>query len=155
MNFIQRLHTVASEADAVSVLKRKKYVSTLRNFSYKEVIITDAARHSSPTWISPSCHLVLYLPCPAEQAEVRKSPRAWRRTQGRHPARHISSLFRQWVLSTKKTSFHLRVSICTELRSKYGICKDAIRQLRWSALLFTYQSGLRRPSGAEASLFFS
>lgn len=121
MNFIQCLHTVASEADSVSVLKRKKYVSTLRGSSYKAAIITGAAWHSSPIWISSSCHLLLYLPCPAKQAEVR-------RTQGRLPAFHISSLFRQWVLSSKKPSFHLWVSVCTELRSKCGICKDAIRQ---------------------------
>ena len=74
MNFIQCLHTVALEADSVglSVLKRKKYVSTLRGSSYKEAIITGAARHSSPIWISPSCHQLLYLLCPAEQAEVRR-----------------------------------------------------------------------------------
>ena len=72
MNFIQCLHTVALETDSVSVLKRKKYVSTLRGSSYKEAIITGAARHSSAIWISPSCHQLLYLPCPAEQAEVRR-----------------------------------------------------------------------------------
>jgi len=72
MNFIQCLHTVALEADSVSVSKRKKYVSTLGGPSYKEAIITGAARHSLPIRISPSCHQLLYLPCPAEQAEVHR-----------------------------------------------------------------------------------
>ena len=45
-------------------------MSTLGGPSYKEAIITGAARHSLPIWISPSCHQLLYLPCPAEQAEV-------------------------------------------------------------------------------------
>jgi hypothetical protein len=73
------------------------------------------------------------------------SPRAWRRTLGRPP---------QWVLPTKKTSFHLWISICTELRGKCGICKDAIRQLRWSELLLTYQSGLSSSGVGNSSFFF-
>lgn len=48
-------------------------MSTLAGSSYKEAIITGAAaRHSLPIWISPSCHQLLYLPCPAEQAEERR-----------------------------------------------------------------------------------
>jgi len=58
-----------------------------------------------------------------------------------------------YTMGTKKTSFHLWVTICTELRGKCSICKDAIRQLRWSSLLFTYQSELRSSSGAGNSFF--
>ena len=141
MNFIQCLHTVASEADSLSVLKRQKCVSTLRGSSYSDVITTADAGHSSTVRISPSFLLRLYLTCPAEWADVR-SPCAWRRRQGRLPACHISSLFRQWILSTKKTSFHLWVSRCRGLKSKCGICKDEIRQFKASALPFIYQSGL-------------
>jgi hypothetical protein len=111
--------------------------------------------------LSPVLHDIL---CPNEShppvtslfnvsSRTSRSTRAWRRTLGRPPICHISPLFRQWVLPTKKTFFHLWVSICKELRGKCDICKDAIRQLRWSALLFTYQSGLRSSSGAGNSFF--